>query len=508
MIYFKKILLFIIILLYKCKSYAVFPFKSFNKCLENENINLNSNIKYISEVFIKNCLTNNIYTEMDIGEPKQTVNILFSMKGSSFYLFEEFCPKEISTFYDINKSITFKNSTICIKYFNNIYSICDIKEKITFYNNINLLSNITLNEANIAFGKGLPDYIKNNDTNNICGYIGFSLMNRDISNLLNRFFLLLKFFKIIDEYTWTFHFFDKNNKNDLFYKINNKNNIHEGFFITGILPHEYANDIFNRTNYKSTLNENRGYSYRWDLKFFEIYFYDYNNNKININNNFQGELDIETNYIISTKEYFNLIKDKFFNDYLNTKICINETVEVGKNFYSITNNYYEVISCDINYFNINEMKKFPSLYFFHLKYNYTFILNYKELFQNIYNRTFFLITTSKNTENFWTFGKLFMKKYQFIFDSDKKTINFYTNKKFDYFNYSNKTSKIKYFIFILVTIIFSILIGIYIGKRKYKIKTNIVSELKDDFNYKSTIDVNNNKEKANQNIEMKSKLVY
>ena len=201
MIYYKREFLFIIILilLYKCKSYAVFPFKTFNKCLLNENIKLTKNIKDISNLFIKNCFSNNIYTELAIGEPKQTVNILFSMRGSSFYLFEEFCPNEISTFYDANKSITFKNSTRCTKYFNNINFICDINEKISFYNNINLLSNITLNEANIAFGKGLPDYVKNNETNNICGYIGFSLMNRDISNLLNRFFLLLKFFKIINE---------------------------------------------------------------------------------------------------------------------------------------------------------------------------------------------------------------------------------------------------------------------------------------------------------------------
>ena len=212
--------------------------------------------------------------------------------------------------------------------------------------------------------------------------------------------------------------------------------------------------------------------------------------------------------MISTKEYFNLIKDKYFNDCLGEGICINETVKIGTNFYSIVNDYYEVISCDIYYFTENEMKKFPSLYFFHLKYNYTFILNYKELFLNIYNRTFFLITTAKNSENFWNFGKLFMQKYQFIFNTDKKTINFYTKKNFDNLRYSNKSSKIKFFIFILVTIIFSILIGIFIGKKKYKIKKKIVSELNDDFDYKSNIDINNNKEKVNQTIEMKSKLVY
>ena len=507
MLYFyKKLLFFIFALFYKYNSYAVLPFKSFIQCNDYQNRKINNNINDISNFFVQNCLTNKIYTEMDIGEPKQTINILLSMKGSSFYLFEEFCPNYIATFYDQNKSYTFRNSSFCTKNFNNILSICDIKEKITFYNDINLKSNISLNDTNIAFGVGLPSYIRNNNSNNICGFIGFSLNNKDISNLLNRFLLILKFFHVIDEYIWTFHFFNKNNKNDLFYKINNKNDNHEGLFIIGILPHQYDNQIFNESNYKSALNENRGYIYQWDLKFFEIYSLDKNNNKINIYNDFQGELDIETNYIVSTKEYFDLIKEIFFKEYFNNRICVNNTVEVGKNFYSVTNNFYEVISCDINKFNEKEMENFPSLHFFHLKYNYTFIFTYKELFKNIYNRTFFLISTSKITENFWTFGKLFMNKYQFIFNTDKKTINFYLKKNKETFK-QNQKSKIKYYIFFLFTILLSILIGIFIGKRIFKKKKSIVSEMEDDFEYRSD-DINNKNKKINQNIEMKSKLVF
>ena len=502
MLFFQKELL-ILLLVYKIYSYAVFPFKSFSKCDIDKSFNIHENTKIISNLFIQNCLTNNIYTELAIGEPKQTVNILFSMKGSSFYLFENFCPKEISTFFDINKSNTFRNSTFCTKNFNNILSICDIKEKITFYNDIYLLSNKSINDTNIAFGTGLPSYILNNETENICGFAGFSLMNRDISNLLNRFLLLLKFFNIIKEYTWTFHFFDKNNKNDLINKINNKEYNYEGLFIIGIYPHQYDNKIFNESDYKYSLYENRGYTNKWDVKFFEIYLIDDKNNKIKINNNLQGELDIEGNYIVSTKEYFNLIKQIYFNEYINRKVCVNETVEFGKTFYSISKSFYEVISCDINLFEKYEMKKFPSLHFFHLKYNYTFSFNYKELFKNIYNRTFFLITTNKNSENYWNFGKLFMKKYQFIFDSDKKTIGFYAKKNEKYnLNHSSKL-KIKYFIYFMATIIFSILIGICIAKRIYKKKKNIVSEMSEDLEYKSA---ENNNNKVNQQIEMENRL--
>ena len=73
-------------------------------------------------------------------------------------------------------------------------SICDIKKTINFFTDINLLSNL----------------------------IDFSLINKDISNLMDRILILLKFYNIIKEFTWTFHFFDKDNKNDLYYKINVK----------------------------------------------------------------------------------------------------------------------------------------------------------------------------------------------------------------------------------------------------------------------------------------------
>ena len=504
MIFFIKVLI-IILLEYHCYSYAVFPFKSFNKCKENQNIKLDNKNK-ASNLFIHNCLTNYIYTELNIGVPQQTINTFFSMKGSSFYIFEDFCPQELMTFYNYNKSGTFINSSFCTNNFNNIETICNIKEKISFYNDINLLTNSSLNEMEMGFGRGLPSYIKNNSTNNVCGYIGFSLMNKDISNLLNRFMLFLKFFLKINDYTWTFHFFDKNNKNDLFYKINDRKKIDDnnGLFIIGSLPHQYYNQSFNEKDYKLALNENRGYFSKWDLKFFDIYFYDNNNNKIKMNNYLQGELDIETNYIISTKEYFDLIKEKYFNYYINKNICINETVEVGKSLYNINNDFYEIISCDINLFTEKEKKKFPSLYFYHLKYNYTYVLNYKELFNTIYNRTFFLITWSKTYECFWTFGQLFMKKYQFIFDSDKKTIGFYKEMKNEHIK-TNKNSKIKYFVFFIITIIFSVLTGIYLGRRIYKRNKSIVTELNNDLEYNAT---DNKNIKIEKNIEMKSKLIY
>ena len=44
------------------------------------------------------------------------------------------------------------------------------KKNNKFFIDTNLLSNITITDSNIPYGKGLPN-IRNNVENNICGYI-------------------------------------------------------------------------------------------------------------------------------------------------------------------------------------------------------------------------------------------------------------------------------------------------------------------------------------------------
>ena len=46
---------------------------------------------------------------------------------------------------------------------------------------------------------------------------------------------------------------------------------------------------------------------------------------------------------------------------------------------------YEIISCFKENFTINDKKKFPSIYFRHVEFSCTFILNYDELFEENYN---------------------------------------------------------------------------------------------------------------------------
>ena len=81
-----------------------------------------------------------------------------------------------------------------------------------------------------------------------------------------------------------------------------------------------------------------------------------------------------------------------------------------------------VIICDKSRF--RDINKFPTLYFMHRELNKTFVFNYKDLFQEIGNSLVFSIVLDENEKYHWAFGRMFLKKYQFVFDNDQKTITY------------------------------------------------------------------------------------
>ena len=70
------------------------------------------------------------------------------------------------------------------------------------------------------------------------------------------------------------------------------------------------------------------------------------------------------------------------------------------------------------------INEFPKISFSNDKQDFIFELTYKDLFIEYNNRILFLIIYNQYGPDFWTLGKIFMRKYPFIFDYDKKTINF------------------------------------------------------------------------------------
>ena len=151
------------------------------------------------------------------------------------------------------------------------------------------------------------------------------------------------------------------------------------------------------------------------------------------------------------------------------------------------------------------MKKFPTLYFYHREFNYTFELNYEDLFEEINNNIYFLVV--KNIGNFdidiWKMGKTFLNKYQFSFNQDSKMISFYPHTNNYNYNIDEDEKKnkenIKYnasyiWIAICITCLF---VGIYIGTKIInKKRKNRANELDDEYeyNYKTEKEDNYKKE--------------
>ena len=105
-----------------------------------------------------------------------------------------------------------------------------------------------------------------------------------------------------------------------------------------------------------------------------------------------------------------------------------------------------------------------------------------------------MIINLKSTEKDYKFGRLFLKKYQIIFNSDSKSMSFYknNNNKNNIYEKNNIKKKITFinvisYFFIGVLFLF---IGIFFGRKYCFIdKKRLANELEDDnFEYKSKKD--------------------
>ena len=163
-----------------------------------------------------------------------------------------------------------------------------------------------------------------------------------------------------------------------------------------------------------------------------------------------------------------------------------------------------MIICDSSF--KKYIKTFPTLYFLDREFSFTFNLDYNDLFIEIDNKIYFLILGKDMEETVWKLGKIFMKKYPFIFDPDKKTISFVHLKKYKDINddesKNNKNHNVKKYLivgFIFIGIIIGIIIGYFIGRKYwYKNRKTRANELDENVEYI------NKDEKSNKIIDEQS----
>ena len=483
-------LVFLIILVIEIKTYIIIPFK-IRKFPINNNKTLEKN-------FLKNFLFNIFFAKIEVGIPSQVIEAQISGEKFGIQLKEGICFS--SQYYNKKYSTSLIEKSHCESTnIYNLYKEISINETISFNTNeknkLLKIKNLSMlyfkefseQEKNIVkrYGRKIElfddffDFFnpKNNSLEinkdgKACLLIGMQLTSSYNCLPNSNFISLLKDNNIIKDSNWAIKFYNNNeNKNDF-----------DGEFIIGALPHEYFQKDYNQNQLIISNVLNYKYYQDWELQFKSIYFLkqnseikdvinnidiDNNENIILVDSNVNIEFDIDIKLILGTKKYYNKINEYYFKK--NQDKCD----------YKILDNKYGIFICSNNLI----VDDFPALFFYNHIYNYTFQMNYTNLFLDIDDKKYFLIVFDESKLDIWTFGSLFLKQYFFIFNTNEKTIGFYNSEIYREYN----GIKIWTYLFFAFLILITGIGGFFLGKKVYyKVRGKKIYELNDGFIYKSS----------------------
>ena len=155
--------------------------------------------------------------------------------------------------------------------------------------------------------------------------------------------------------------------------------------------------------------------------------------------------------------------------------------------------YCDISTKDILY------KNLYSINFVSIDLDYTFNITKDELFYIKGNYIYLNVIFSTKDLGFWIVGQMFLTKYNFVFNSDKKEIGFYKNKTInesDKYTIKEKNKFLNAFFYIIACLAF-ICVGLMIGRKIFGFRRKIiVNELIEEQNY----DYRTNQENMNKNI--------
>ncbi len=252
----------------------------------------------------------------------------------------------------------------------------------------------------------------------------------------------------------------------------------------------------------------------WNILFNEIYIINGKNDKYIIHGNTsnpQGNLNIDNGFIIGTPIYRIYLHEKFFDRLIKEKKCFEHK-------YKSDNKYkpdYYLYSCNKT-FEPEIRENFQSIKFFSNEFNYTFELNYKDLFISINNDNSLLLfmivfeVVSEKTINYdrWILGEPFLKKYKFLFNPDKKTITFKKIETLIINSENNFNINIKIIVIIILLFILIFIIFKTIKNCRFKSKNNNINYNKKYYNNTNKqYDINKNNNNKSISLELKDSLI-
>ena len=385
-------------------------------------------------------------SDIEVGTPRQKVELLFNFNDefltllyhgtspkpyyynlSSTYkeikIYDKECPLKVSESTTIKETLFMKN-----KFYNNLNDFLSSKDEIS-------------HEFVIIFSKHLPTLkhvvtYQFVDSNAVRIGLQVNAKYNEDHGIYKPFINEMKEQGYIENYLHFIYFFDEYEEN-LYAKDNN--NTYDGLIVLGKYPHEL---LPNKYDIKNLFWTNTFLTYTkitnkeniiWGFKFNQVYI-DYGNNKKENFEYLRGIFDFNVDYIFPPYQYYETIKN-FFRPL--RKICF---IDTNARLINKDDNAYRMVYCDYEEFGKKYLKTFPKLVFKIDDFNETFEFTYKDLFKPIYDNKYylFLIFTGRfwraseiiiQPPSYpWTLGKIFFKKYQFVFDAANKKVGYYKNK--------------------------------------------------------------------------------
>ena len=377
--------------------------------------------------------------------------------------------------YQLSK--TYEKTTPFEYDFYSISKVCYAKEKMYFYNDINLKEKNTYD----------IEFFHSCNGTNICFFSGLQLTDSLADKKIN---LLIQLKNLL-------------NSKSYYYTLK-YTSPEEGYFIFG--------DIINNKNlnfYSDNIEENYFYesiptysldTIYWKIFFDKIYFGDHVIESDSSISKIYFTIDFQTRYITVPKDYFYTIKGYYLLNNENTTdfICFNDESEF----------FFQSVYCDKKkYLELTDnYKKLPVLNLFGRNHEVNITFTPKELFIEKDDTLFFFIAYNKHKEEEWNFGSIFLEKYITVFNNDQKKLSVLkrkiTEEQDTNNNINNNESSSKYIIIIILVVILTALIfgflGLFFGKKIYNRRKKKANELNDEFEYSQEYNYENNENKNTQ----------
>jgi len=322
----------------------------------------------------ENLLQNDLEITLKIGTPPQSVDLNLRSRIYTFFV----TSSQVNLPY---KLFNEKEST----------SLVQISKKETNFTNMEYSKGLKISESiyiNDKELKGITLMLGTELAYNECGALGLRLINSHESSNDLSFIYQIKKYANLDSYTFTLKY-----KND-----------EEGDLIIGAYPHVYDNKFNEKNFFYSKAGSNKN-GVNWVLNFDIIR---YNNKSVNVGSK-KSLINIEYGLIQAPFKYKNYFKNNFYGDRCSE---FNDKRNVT------------IVHCSSNF----DITSFKDLIFELKDIETQFVFTYKDLFIKENNEYIFGIVFDEDVDAkdpTWIFGKPFMKKYELVYDLDRKIIGLY-----------------------------------------------------------------------------------